>query len=155
MNNLKTYIIEKLHLDKELSIDNDPIITDICEHISIFEDKDEYQKDNISIITDWVNENHVTDVKYYGDHKRLYAGGLDKEMIKTFINKRNTSIKKIFEKLIKPHDKYTKRIVNNKHSFDWVRYIYVNERALYIVDRLITSMDDNDNIYRVIEKTNK
>jgi len=133
MNNLSTYILEKLRINKNTEIDDsvyEKVIDDIykmCDSKVLKNTKK--GEETKSVITDWVKNNYVDKVIGYGNHKELFDAGMYEEDIKLFTNTTTKSLKETFEKY------KNKKIFSIEETTKTEgRVFYGDETTLIVVD---------------------
>ena len=135
MNNLSTYIIEKLHLNKNINTNN---ITD--ELLDIFK-PEEYSDDIRYFIDKWVKENNIHDLLIYvelSDYKNIFKKVNNKFEVKYFydIDSNPTKfLRKIYEKVISNWNFIgsTTGLGFKDNYFSYADKEFSNSRRIYII----------------------
>ena len=69
MRNITTYITEKLHLNKDLEVENESLLDVICNSTGLSNSK--YNDVPINTIKNWIEDNDIDDVGFYCKQKTL------------------------------------------------------------------------------------
>lgn len=148
MNNLKQYILEKLHINKNTEI-NTSKYKNIIDKIYLMCDSEVINGTEIGDITKdviekWVHENNVETFCGYGNKQELFDIGMYEDTIKLFTDCRDGKLERCLENV--KHNKVKSIPETSKSSG---RDFYYDDKFFVLV-----TSSNNKNTIKVFLKTN-
>ena len=153
MKQINNYILEKLHLNKEITVEMPEIIINIAKLCDVNIKKSDtlikFDKETVEEISKWIDNSNVTDFKAFADHDALRKGGLPEDMIDEFKNVSKNfvydcEIKHLRGKMVEY------KWIENTHN--WYRTIESFEDYLIVYDGQQGTKKE-DGIYRMFKKS--
>lgn len=123
MKDIKQFIIEKFKINSKNAKDNfnyTKIINSIAEHFGFTKDEEV-----VEVIENWVTDNHIQEIFYYGDTETLEEGrnaGMSEEIMEDF-DTNSESIMNCQEELEKCKDIYSEDYLTIKANENLLAFL--------------------------------